>query len=358
MSENKKILLLPGDGIGQEVIDCAKEVLVAVEKVFDLNFVFDEALIGGCALDRDSNPLPKETLNKAFEADAILLGAVGGPKWDNLPSEERPERGLLRIRSELDLFANLRPAILSKSLVDASSMKPEVVSNLDILIIRELTGGLYFSEPRGRSVNPQEAFNTMRYSEEEILRIGKVGFEAAKKRGGKLCSVDKANVLEVSALWREIISELGKSYTEVDLSHMLVDNAAMQLVREPKQFDVIVTGNIFGDILSDISAMLTGSIGMLPSASLNETNKGLYEPVHGSAPDIAGKSIANPIATIMSAAMMLKYSFGEIEAANSIKDAIEQVLQDGYRTIDIANRTSSVLNTTEMSQEIIKKIKK
>ena len=358
MTDDKKILLLPGDGIGKEVIDCAKDVLAAVDTKFNLNFVFDKALIGGCAIDKDSNPLPKETLNKALEADAILLGAVGGPKWDNLSSEQRPEKGLLRIRSELDLFANLRPAILSKNLVDASSMRPEVVSNLDILIIRELTGGLYFGEPRGRTTNPQEAFNTMRYSEKEILRIGKVGFEAAKKRGGKLCSVDKANVLEVSALWREIISGLGKSYSEVDLSHMLVDNAAMQLVKEPKQFDVIVTGNIFGDILSDISAMLTGSIGMLPSASLNEKNKGLYEPVHGSAPDIAGKGMANPIATIMSASMMLRYTFGEIAAAISIEDAIEEVLREGHRTIDIASNSSLVLNTTEMSQEIVNKIKK
>ena len=358
MTDDKKILLLPGDGIGKEVIDCAKDVLAAVDTKFNLNFVFDKALIGGCAIDKDSNPLPKETLNKALEADAILLGAVGGPKWDNLSSEQRPEKGLLRIRSELDLFANLRPAILSKNLVDASSMRPEVVSNLDILIIRELTGGLYFGEPRGRTTNPQEAFNTMRYSEKEILRIGKVGFEAAKKRGGKLCSVDKANVLEVSALWREIISGLGKSYSDVDLSHMLVDNAAMQLVREPKQFDVIVTGNIFGDILSDISAMLTGSIGMLPSASLNEANKGLYEPVHGSAPDIAGKGMANPIATIMSASMMLRYTFGEIAAAISIEDAIEEVLREGHRTIDIASNSSLVLNTTEMSQEIVNKIKK
>ena len=358
MTDDKKILLLPGDGIGKEVIDCAKDVLAAVDTKFNLNFVFDKALIGGCAIDKDSNPLPKETLNKALEADAILLGAVGGPKWDNLSSEQRPEKGLLRIRSELDLFANLRPAILSKSLVDASSMRPEVVSNLDILIIRELTGGLYFGEPRGRTTNPQEAFNTMRYSEKEILRIGKVGFEAAKKRKGKLCSVDKANVLEVSALWREIISGLGKSYSEVELSHMLVDNAAMQLIREPKQFDVIVTGNIFGDILSDISAMLTGSIGMLPSASLNEKNKGLYEPVHGSAPDIAGKGMANPIATIMSASMMLRYTFGEIAAAISIEDAIEEVLREGHRTIDIASNSSLVLNTTEMSQEIVNKIKK
>ena len=358
MTDDKKILLLPGDGIGKEVIDCAKDVLAAVDTKFNLNFVFDKALIGGCAIDKDSNPLPKETLNKALEADAILLGAVGGPKWDNLSSEQRPEKGLLRIRSELDLFANLRPAILSKNLVDASSMRPEVVSNLDILIIRELTGGLYFGEPRGRTTNPQEAFNTMRYSEKEILRIGKVGFEAAKKRKGKLCSVDKANVLEVSALWREIISGLGKSYSEVELSHMLVDNAAMQLVREPKQFDVIVTGNIFGDILSDISAMLTGSIGMLPSASLNEANKGLYEPVHGSAPDIAGKGMANPIATIMSASMMLRYTFGEIAAAISIEDAIEEVLREGHRTIDIASNSSLVLNTTEMSQEIVNKIKK
>jgi len=356
MNREKKILLLPGDGVGPEVIKSAKEVLIKINEIFKLNIEFDEALIGGSAIDQYSNPLPEETLEKAKDAHALLLGAVGGPKWDNLPSDSRPERGLLRIRSELDLFANLRPAILSKNLVESSSMRPEVVSGLDILIIRELTGGLYFGEPRGINLDKREAFNTMRYSEEEILRIGKVGFEAAKKRSGKLCSVDKANVLEVSALWRDVMTELGKSYPEVELSHMLVDNAAMQLVREPKQFDVIVTGNIFGDILSDISAMLTGSIGMLPSASLNNTNKGLYEPVHGSAPDIVGKDIVNPLATISSVAMMLRYSFEEESAALSIENSIEQVLKSGFRTSDIAVPDSRIVGTNDMTNEVIRGI--
>ena len=358
MNVEKKILLLPGDGIGPEVVDSAKQVLLKIEKEFNLRYKFDTALIGGCAIEEAQNPLPTETLKKALNSDAVLLGAVGGPKWDNLPSDQRPERGLLKIRSELGLFANFRPALLSKSLVSASSMRPEIVSDLDILIIRELTGGLYFGEPRGRSKDQNKAFNTMIYSKEEILRIGRVGFDAAKKRGCKLCSVDKANVLEVSAFWREVMNDLSKEYPEVELTHMLVDNAAMQLVREPKQFDVIVTVNIFGDILSDISAMLTGSIGMLPSASLNQTNKGLFEPVHGSAPDITGLCKANPLATIASAAMMLKYSFNQLEAAIAIDKAIENVLESGYRTADISDVSSIVLSTKEMTQEVLKHIKK
>ena len=315
MTVNKNILFLPGDGIGPEVCDEAKKVLLSVNELFGLDFKVSEELVGGVAFEKTGNPLPNQTLEAAKSADAILLGAVGGPVWDDLDYELRPERALLGLRSELDLFANLRPAILSKHLSDSSSLKPEKVQDLDLLIVRELTGGIYFGQPRGKNDSGLSAFNTMIYSKEEIERIGRVAFEAARKRGKSLCSVDKANVLEVSVLWREIMSGLASEYPDVKLSHMLVDNAAMQLVREPKQFDVIVTGNLFGDILSDIAAMLTGSIGMLPSASLNSKNKGMYEPVHGSAPDISGKQLANPLAAILSIAMMLKYSFGLDEAS-------------------------------------------
>ena len=315
MTVNKNILFLPGDGIGPEVCDEAKKVLLSVNELFGLDFKVSEELVGGVAFEKTGNPLPNQTLEAAKSADAILLGAVGGPVWDDLDYELRPERALLGLRAELDLFANLRPAILSKHLSDSSSLKPEKVQDLDLLIVRELTGGIYFGQPRGKNDSGLSAFNTMIYSKEEIERIGRVAFEAARKRGKSLCSVDKANVLEVSVLWREIMSGLASEYPDVKLSHMLVDNAAMQLVREPKQFDVIVTGNLFGDILSDIAAMLTGSIGMLPSASLNSKNKGMYEPVHGSAPDISGKQLANPLAAILSIAMMLKYSFGLDEAS-------------------------------------------
>ena len=296
-------------------------------------------------------------MKAAKEADAILLGAVGGPKWDNIDYELRPERALLGLRAELDLFANLRPAILSKYLSDSSSLKSDKVQDLNLLIVRELTGGIYFGEPRGRSKSGDSAFNTMIYSKTEIARIGRIAFEAAQKRNKNLCSVDKANVLEVSVLWREVISELSEEYPDIELSHMLVDNAAMQLVRDPKQFDVIVTGNLFGDILSDIAAMLTGSIGMLPSASLNSENKGMYEPVHGSAPDISGKELANPIAAILSVAMMLKYSFNMNEVSSAIENSIQEVLSEGYRTYDLEGSKENKLSTSEMGNKIIEKIK-
>ena len=357
MTVNKNILFLPGDGIGPEVCEEAKKVLLSVNELFGLDLKVSEELVGGVAFEKTGNPLPNQTLEAAKSADAILLGAVGGPVWDDLDYELRPERALLGLRSELDLFANLRPAILSKHLSDSSSLKPEKVQDLDLLIVRELTGGIYFGQPRGKNDSGLSAFNTMIYSKEEIERIGRVAFEAARKRGKSLCSVDKANVLEVSVLWREIMSGLASEYPDVKLSHMLVDNAAMQLVREPKQFDVIVTGNLFGDILSDIAAMLTGSIGMLPSASLNSKNKGMYEPVHGSAPDISGKQLANPLAAILSIAMMLKYSFGLDEASLSIENAIEEVLSEGYRTNDLEGLEENILSTSEMGNKIVEHLK-
>ena len=357
MTVNKNILFLPGDGIGPEVCEEAKKVLLSVNELFELDFKVSEELVGGVAFEKTGNPLPNQTLEAAKSADAILLGAVGGPVWDDLDYELRPERALLGLRAELDLFANLRPAILSKHLSDSSSLKSEKVQDLDLLIVRELTGGIYFGQPRGKNDSGLSAFNTMIYSKEEIERIGRVAFEAARKRGKSLCSVDKANVLEVSVLWREIMSGLASEYPDVKLSHMLVDNAAMQLVREPKQFDVIVTGNLFGDILSDIAAMLTGSIGMLPSASLNSKNKGMYEPVHGSAPDISGKQLANPLAAILSIAMMLKYSFGLDEASLSIENAIEEVLSEGYRTNDLEGVEENILSTSEMGNKIVEHLK-
>ena len=357
MTVNTNILFLPGDGIGPEVCEEAKKVLLSVNELFGLDFKVSEELVGGVAFEKTGNPLPNQTLEAAKSADAILLGAVGGPVWDDLDYELRPERALLGLRSELDLFANLRPAILSKHLSDSSSLKSEKVQDLDLLIVRELTGGIYFGQPRGKNDSGLSAFNTMIYSKEEIERIGRVAFEAARKRGKSLCSVDKANVLEVSVLWREIMSGLASEYPDVKLSHMLVDNAAMQLVREPKQFDVIVTGNLFGDILSDIAAMLTGSIGMLPSASLNSKNKGMYEPVHGSAPDISGKQLANPLAAILSIAMMLKYSFGLDEASLSIENAIEEVLSEGYRTNDLEGLEENILSTSEMGNKIVEHLK-
>ena len=357
MSTNKKrILILPGDGIGPEVSSVAYQLLLLLDKKFSLGLEMSKGLLGGIAYEETGDPLPKETLDKAEESDAILLGAVGGPKWDHLPADKRPEKGLLGIRSEFDFFANLRPAILSKELVSASTLKEEKVADLNLLIVRELTGGIYFGEPRGKVEGSDEALNTMRYSKHEVIRIGKVAFESARKRNGKLCSVDKANVLEVSAFWREVISDLAKEYPDVELSHMLVDNAAMQLVREPKQFDVIVTGNLFGDILSDIAAMLTGSIGMLPSASLNDTNKGLYEPVHGSAPDISGKDLANPLASILSVAMMMRHTFDEEEVASIIEHSVESVLASGKRTQDIAKEKDTTIGTKEMGQEVLSKI--
>ena len=356
MTDRKKILILPGDGIGPEVCTEAKKVLVALNNKFQYNIEFEEAEVGGAAFDKYGKPLPDATLEAAQNADAILLGAVGGPAWDDLDYDLRPERALLGLRSQLDLFANLRPAILSKHLVESSSLKSEKVEDLDLLIVRELTGGIYFGEPRGNIESENSAFNTMIYSREEIERIGRVAFEAAQKRSKSLCSVDKANVLEVSVLWREVIIEISKDYPDVELTHMLVDNAAMQLVKEPKQFDVIVTGNLFGDILSDIAAMLTGSIGMLPSASLNSKNQGLYEPVHGSAPDITGKGLANPIAAILSLAMMLKYSFGLNEASLSIENSIQNVLSEGFRTHDLEGSEETRLSTSDMGNKIVENL--
>ena len=357
MNKKNNILVLPGDGIGPEVCNEAIKVINHLNDVYKLDILIEESLVGGSAYEEFGNPLPEDTLKAAKEADAILLGAVGGPKWDNIDYELRPERALLGLRAELDLFANLRPAILSKYLSDSSSLKSDKVQDLNLLIVRELTGGIYFGEPRGRSKSGDSAFNTMIYSKTEIARIGRIAFEAAQKRNKNLCSVDKANVLEVSVLWREVISELSEEYPDVELSHMLVDNAAMQLVRDPKQFDVIVTGNLFGDILSDIAAMLTGSIGMLPSASLNSENKGMYEPVHGSAPDISGKELANPIAAILSVAMMLKYSFNMNEASSAIENSIQEVLSEGYRTYDLEGSKKNKLSTSEMGNKIIEKIK-
>lgn len=354
---SKNILVLPGDGIGPEIVTEAVKVLNTINEKMNLGLTLENGLVGGTAYDAHGTPLPEETMTKARAADAILLGAVGGPKWDNLEDRElRPEKGLLGLRSGLELFGNLRPAILYPQLADASSLKPEVVSGLDILIVRELTGGIYFGKPRGiRTLEngEREGYNTYVYSESEIRRIARVAFESAMKRNKKLCSVDKANVLEVTVLWREILEEVGKEYPEVELSHMYVDNAAMQLVRAPKQFDVMVTGNMFGDILSDAAAMLTGSIGMLPSASLDKDNKGMYEPCHGSAPDIAGQGIANPLATILSAAMMLRYSLGEVAAADAIEEAVSKVLDKGLRTADIWSEGMQKVSTNEMGEAVV-----
>lgn len=351
-----KVLLLPGDGIGPEIITEAEKVLDTVNRRFDLGLTMDSALVGGSAIDAEGVPLPELTLQKAKAANGVLLGAVGGPKWDGLEMAKRPEKGLLGLRSELGLFANLRPAVLYPQLASASSLKPEVVSGLDILIVRELTGGIYFGQPRGirqRADGQREGFNTYVYSESEIERIGRVAFEAARQRNGKLCSVDKANVLEVTVLWREIMDKLAPEYPDVALSHMYVDNAAMQLVRAPKQFDVIVTGNMFGDILSDEAAMLTGSIGMLPSAALNEEKQGMYEPCHGSAPDIAGQGIANPLATIISVAMMLRYSLKAEAAATAIEAAVSRVLDQGLRTADIVSDGTRQVGTREMGEAVV-----
>jgi len=353
-----KILVLPGDGIGPEITAEALRVL-EVLRAEGVKLEFEQALLGGCAVDATGKPYPEATSRLAREADAILLGAVGGPQWDALPREQRPERGLLGIRSELGVFANLRPAILYPELANASSLKPEVVSGLDILIVRELTGDIYFGQPRGIEERDtpwgrqKVGWNTMVYAEEEIRRIGRVAFEAARKRGKRLCSVDKMNVLECTQLWRDTISAMAADYPDVELSHMLVDNAAMQLVRAPRQFDVVVTGNMFGDILSDEASMLTGSIGMLPSASLDAHNKGLYEPSHGSAPDIAGHGVANPLATILSAAMLLRYSGNSETAARRVENAVKRVLAQGYRTGDIYEPGTQRVGTREMGDAVI-----
>lgn len=346
-----KICVLPGDGIGPEITQQAVRVIDALE----LGFEMEEGLLGGCAVDATGKPYPEATSRLAREADAILLGAVGGPQWDSLSREQRPERGLLGIRKELGLFANLRPAILYPELANASSLKPEIVAGLDILIVRELTGDIYFGQPRGIEQRDGErfGFNTMHYTESEIRRIGRVAFDAARKRNKRVCSVDKMNVLEATQLWRDVMIELAPEYPDVELSHMLVDNAAMQLVRAPKQFDVMVTGNMFGDILSDEASMLTGSIGMLPSASLDANNKGLYEPSHGSAPDIAGQGIANPLATILSVAMMLRYTFGLEDAAQRVEQAVKRVLEQGYRTGDIFEPGMNKVGTMQMGDAVL-----
>jgi 3-isopropylmalate dehydrogenase len=350
-----KVAVLPGDGIGPEIVAQAVKALEALRSD-GLQLELEEAPIGGAAYEAAGDPLPEATLRLAREADAVLLGAVGGPKYDALPRPMRPEQGLLRIRKDLGLFANLRPAVLYPELAAASALRPEVVAGLDILIVRELTGDVYFGQPRGRRTSDageREGFDTMKYSESEIRRIARVAFEIAMRRSRRLCSVDKANVLDTSILWREVLNEVAGDYPRVELSHMYVDNAAMQLVRAPKQFDVIVTGNLFGDILSDEASMLTGSIGMLPSASLDARNKGLYEPIHGSAPDIAGKGLANPLATILSAAMMLRHTFGRADAAERIEGAVRQVLRQGYRTADIFQDGARRVGTAEMGEAVV-----
>jgi 3-isopropylmalate dehydrogenase len=353
---SKQILILPGDGIGPEIMAEAVKVLNLANEKFALGLTLAEDVIGGAAIDRHGVPLADETLERARAASAVLLGAVGGPKWDKIERDIRPERGLLKIRSQLGLFANLRPAILYPQLANASSLKPEIVAGLDILIVRELTGGIYFGAPRGTRTldnGERQAYDTLPYSEGEIRRIARVGFEMAQVRGKKLCSVDKANVLASSQLWREVVEDLAKDYPEVELSHMYVDNAAMQLVRAPKQFDVMVTDNMFGDILSDEASMLTGSIGMLPSASLDAHNKGMYEPCHGSAPDIAGQGVANPLATILSVSMMLRYSFNQTEAASAIETAVGKVLDQGVRTGDIWSAGCTKVGTQEMGDAVV-----
>ncbi len=354
---NSKIAILAGDGIGPEIVTEAEKVLHCLQQAFGLSAELEHAPVGGAGFDAAGHPLPAPTLALARQADAILLGSVGGPQWEQLERPLRPEQGLLGLRAELELFSNLRPAILYPQLADASTLKPEVVSGLDIMIVRELTGGIYFGKPRGvrtRDDGQREGFNTLVYSESEIERIGRSAFEIARKRSRRLCSVDKANVLECSELWREVISVLGRDeYSDVELSHMYVDNAAMQLVREPKQFDVMVTTNMFGDILSDAAAMLTGSIGMLPSASLDSRGKGMYEPIHGSAPDIAGQGVANPLATILSVAMMLRYSLDQADLAGRVEQAVGKVLDSGLRTPDIASPGMQAVGTAQMGDAVV-----
>ena len=356
MTQN--ILLLPGDGIGPEIMAQAVRVLEKL-KTEGLDIAWDSALIGGCAVDATGVPFPDETLKKCQAADAVLLASVGGPQYDTLPREQRPERGLLAIRKEMQVFSNLRPAMVYPELVEASTLKPEVIAGLDIIIVRELVGDIYFGEPRGIenrvTENGEErvGFNTMIYNETEIRRIAHSAFKTAQKRSKKLCSVDKMNVLEATQLWRDVMIEVSAEYPDVELSHMLVDNAAMQLVRNPKQFDVMVTGNMFGDILSDAASMLTGSIGMLPSASLDANGKGLYEPIHGSAPDIAGKNLANPLAMILSVAMMLRHSLNQTTAADRVDAAVKNVLAQGYRTGDIMTEGGKKVGTVEMGDAVL-----
>ncbi len=359
MTSAFRITLLPGDGIGPEIMAVAVEVLQTVAKLSDLQFEFQSALVGGAAIDATGHPIPAETLDRCRDSDAVLLAAIGGTKWDTLPSHLRPEQGLLGLRSGLNLFANLRPAQILPQLIDASSLKREVVEGVDIMVVRELTGGIYFGQPKGifaTETGEKRGVNTMAYTESEIDRIGRVAFEAARKRRKKLCSVDKANVLDVSQLWRDRITQLASEYPDVELTHMYVDNAAMQLVRWPKQFDTIVTGNLFGDILSDAAAMLTGSIGMLPSASLGASGPGVFEPVHGSAPDIAGQDKANPLAQVLSAAMMLRYGLNQPAAADRIEQAVLTVLDQGYRTADIMSPGMKPVGCAEMGQLLIQVI--
>ena len=351
-----KIAVLPGDGIGPEIVAEAVKVIEALRDDYGFSVEMEEAEVGGAGYDAHGTPLPEHTLKLAKESDAVLLGAVGGYKWESLDIAVRPEKGLLGLRSELGLFANLRPAILYPQLASASTLKADVVAGLDIMIVRELTGGIYFGQPRGvRTLDngERQGFNTLIYKESEIERIGKVAFDIARKRNSRVCSVDKANVLECTELWREVMTKLGGAYEDVELSHMYVDNAAMQLVRAPKQFDVMVTTNMFGDILSDCAAMLTGSIGMLPSASLNETGQGMYEPIHGSAPDIAGQGIANPLATILSVAMMLRYTLDQSEMADCIEQAVNTVLDQGLRTGDIHSEGMTKVGTAQMGDAIV-----
>jgi 3-isopropylmalate dehydrogenase len=359
MTQNYRITLLPGDGIGPEIIAVAVQALQALAPQFDLSFTFTEALLGGAAIDATGTPLPDATLETCRNSDAILLAAIGGYKWDNLPRAQRPETGLLGLRSGLGLFANLRPATILPQLVDASSLKREVVEGVDLMVVRELTGGVYFGEPKGifqTETGEKRGVNTMAYTESEIDRIAKVGFETAQKRNKRLCSVDKANVLEVSQLWRDRVTAMGADYPEVELSHLYVDNAAMQLVRNPRQFDTILTSNLFGDILSDIAAMLTGSIGMLPSASLGANGPGVYEPVHGSAPDIAGQDKANPMAQVLSAAMMLRYDLNQPAAAAKLEEAVVGVLDAGFRTGDIFSEGNQLVGCDRISQELLSRL--
>jgi len=358
LNKKHQIVILPGDGIGPEVVDEGLKILSAVAKKFGFSFDLKEGTIGGAAIDKFGEPLPQSSLELAIKADAVVLGAVGGPKWEGLDYEIRPERALLGLRDKLELYANLRPAKVFSTLVDASSLKKEIIENTNIMIVRELVGGIYFGKPKGVEKledGNEKGINTLVYTTPEIKRIAKIAFEVASKRKKKVLSVDKANVLESTELWRKVVTEVHADYQDIELSHMYVDNCAMQLIKDPKQFDVIVTTNMFGDILSDEAAMLTGSIGMLPSASLGGNN-GMYEPIHGSAPDIAGQNIANPIATIMSIAMMFKYSFGLDEASELIESAVEKILQNGFRTKDIMDNCGKLVGTKEMGDLILKEI--
>ena len=354
--DQHRVVLLPGDGIGPEITAIARQLLEAVATRFDFGLLFDEQLIGGAAIDATGDPLPASTLESCRSADAVLLAAIGSPRFDALPREKRPESGLLALRSGMELFANLRPVKIVPALIGASSLRPEVVEGVDLMVVRELTGGIYFGQPKGRveADGEERGFNTMTYSDSEVDRIAKVAFELAGERDGRLCSVDKANVLDVSQLWRDRVDAMAGSYSDVQVSHMYVDNAAMQLVRDPRQFDVLLTGNLFGDILSDEAAMLTGSIGMLPSASLGSEGPGLFEPVHGSAPDIAGQDKANPMAMVLSAAMMLRTGLKQPSAADALEKAVDQVLDRGFRTGDLMAEGCTSLGCKAMGEELLK----